>query len=299
MRLASPGPAAAFALGIALVAVACRPGPAPIASAIAPARTKQPSAAAAFDLMLDGAAVQGGLLFGKATGAASLTLDGKPVPLASDGRFLIGFDRDHPGSARLDARAPDGRAMFRSLAVAPRAWKIERVGVARRPFIPAADFQRLRERELARIASARALTPASNGWLQRFIWPARGRVSGVFGSQRVYRGEPGSFHNGVDVAAGAGAPVAAPADGVVVLAGPPAFSLEGNLVIVAHGMGLTSAFLHLSQTLVREGQSVRQGDIIGRVGATGRATGPHMHWGMRWGEARIDPQRLVAAAPSS
>lgn len=289
------------ALALAVAVAGCgsdAPPPIAMAEAPAPPRPQPVVPADPFHLTLDGAPVQGGLVFGTATGAASLTLDGKPVPLAPGGRFLIGFDRDHSGAALLEARSADGRAVSRPLAVAPRAWKIEHIDIARRPSGPTADYLRLREGELARIGAARASVPASDGWRQAFIWPARGRISGVFGSQRVYRGEPASFHNGVDVAAGAGAAVVAPADGIVVLAGPPAFSLEGNLVIVAHGMGLTSAFLHLSQTLVREGQAVRQGEIIGRVGATGRATGPHLHWGMRWGEERIDPQRLVAAAPA-
>ena len=293
MPVAFPLSPAAAVLAFALIA--CTPEPAPIPIAEAPVPAAPPIPATPFDLVLNGAPVQGGLLFGRATGAASLTLDGKPVPIASDGRFLLGFDRDHGPSASLEARADDGRILSRALAVAPRAWKIEHIAIARRPSGPTAEYLRLREGELARIGAARATIPESNGWRQAFLWPARGRISGVFGSQRVYRGEPASFHNGVDIAAGAGAAVAAPADGIVVLAGPPAFSLEGNLVIVSHGMGLTSAFLHLSQTLVREGQAVRQGEIIGRVGATGRATGPHLHWGMRWGEARIDPQRLVAA----
>jgi murein DD-endopeptidase MepM/ murein hydrolase activator NlpD len=97
----------------------------------------------------------------------------------------------------------------------------------------------------------------------------------------------------VDVAPGAGAPVVAPAEGTVVLAGAPAFSLEGNLVIIDHGMGLNSAFLHLASASVREGQAVRQGQLIGTVGATGRATGPHLHWGIKWMDARIDPQPLA------
>ena len=119
----------------------------------------------------------------------------------------------------------------------------------------------------------------------------------MFGSQRIYRGEPGSFHTGVDVAPGAGAPVTAPADGTVVLAGPPQFSLEGNLVIVDHGMGLNSAFLHLATVAVREGQRLRRGDPIGTVGATGRATGPHLHWSMKWRDARIDPAALAGPMP--
>ena len=237
---------------------------------------------------------QGSLVRGRAAvGTVALELDGKPVALAADRRFIIGFDRDHGPKARLVARSADGRGAELAIAVSPRSWRLEHIDAARRPGGPTEAYLRLRETELARIAAARARSGDSDGWQQAFIWPSRGRISGVFGSQRVYRGEPASFHSGVDVAPGAGALVVAPADGVIVLAGPPAFSLEGNLVIVDHGMGLNSAFLHLASTSVREGQRVRQGDPIGTVGATGRATGPHLHWSMKWREARIDPQPLA------
>lgn len=239
---------------------------------------------------------QGGLLRGTApAGMVRLTFGGRPVPLAAGGLFLIGLGRDHPVArpTPLVAELPGGRSAQRLVTATPRAWPIQHVDVARRPGGPTADYLRRRERELARIAAARAIASASEGWRQRFIWPSTGRISGVFGSQRIYRGEPGSFHSGVDVAPGAGAPVIAPADGVVVLAGPPAFSLEGNLLIIDHGMGLNSAFLHLASQAVREGQSVRRGELIGTVGATGRATGPHLHWSMKWQDARIDPQALA------
>jgi murein DD-endopeptidase MepM/ murein hydrolase activator NlpD len=244
------------------------------------------------DFALSGEPMQGGLIAGTAPrGTAALTLDGKSLALAPDGRFILGFDRDHAPLAMLVARLADGRTVQRAIRVSPRSWRIERVNVAQRP--PTPEFLRIRKGELARIAAARTRGSGSEGWRQRFIWPARGRISGLFGSQRIYRGEPGSYHSGVDVAAGAGATVVAPADGIVILAGPPAFSLEGNLVIVDHGMGLNSSFLHLSRVDVREGQQVRQGQPIGTVGATGRATGPHLHWGMKWGDARIDPQQLA------
>ncbi len=217
------------------------------------------------------------------------------MPIGADGSFIIGFDRDHGASALLVARLRDSRSVSQSLRVVPRTWRVQHVNVARRPGGPTAEYLRLRERELARITAARAINAQSEGWRQRFIWPATGRISGVFGSQRVYRGEPASFHSGVDVAPGAGAPVVAPADGVVVLAGRPAFSLEGNLLIIDHGMGLNSAFLHLASQAVRGGQHVRQGQLIGTVGATGRATGPHLHWSMKWKDARIDPQALAGA----
>ena len=266
------------------------------AMAILPARTAASAAAsaAAGPLSLSRAPRQGDLVYGQVPpGTVALELDGKPVPIAADGRFLLGFDRDQSRHARLVARRADGQTLAQPLAVAARAWRIERIDAARRPGGASADWLRLRERELARIAAARANSNESQGWRQRFVWPARGRISGIFGAQRVYRGEPASFHSGVDVAAGAGAMVVAPADGVVVLAGPPAFSLEGNLVIVDHGMGLTSAFLHLSRASVRPGERVRQGQEIGRVGATGRATGPHLHWSLVWNGARLDPQAAV------
>ena len=248
--------------------------------------------------MLEGAAVQGALLRGRApAGTADLRLDGQPVPVAPDGSFILGFDRDRSAPAVLVARLPDGRTAERTVPVAPRAWAIEHIGIARRPTASTQEFLRMREGELARIAAARSVDSGSGGWRQGFVWPARGRISGVFGSQRIYRGEPGSFHSGVDVAAGAGAIVVAPADGVVVLAGPPSFSLEGNLVIVDHGMGLNSAFLHLATTAVRVGQTLRQGDPIGTVGASGRATGPHLHWSMKWRDARVDPARMTDGPP--
>lgn len=258
---------------------------------IAPAAAQVPASASA---LIEGRVEQGALVRGVAPpGTTALTLDGKPVPIAPDRRFLIGFDRDSAGTARLELRMLDGRSVVETLQVAPRDWRVEHVNVARRPGGPTEAYLRLRETELARIAAARAVNASSEGWRQTPIWPSRGRISGWFGSQRVYRGEPASFHSGVDVAPGAGASVVAPADGVVVLAGPPAFSLEGNLLIIDHGMGLNSAFLHLATQAVRVGQVVRQGQLIGTVGATGRATGPHLHWSMKWRDARIDPQAIA------
>ncbi len=239
---------------------------------------------------------QGGLVIGTApAGTVRLSLDGRPVSLASDGRFVLGFDRDQRPHAALTGELANGLLVSEVLRIAPRMWQIEHINLARRQGLPSDAYRRIREGELARIASARAAAAPSEGWRQRFVWPAVGRISGRFGSQRMYRGEPAAFHSGVDVAAGSGAPVVAPADGVVVLSGPPTFSLEGNLVIIDHGLGLNSAFLHLQDSNVREGQAVKQGQLIGRVGATGRATGPHLHWSMKWGEARIDPQPLAGA----
>lgn len=245
--------------------------------------------------MLLGEPRQGALLRARvAPGAVALRLDDRDVPLAPDGRFLLGFDRDAARAARLTARFADGREVTQVLTVAPRSWPLQNINMARPTGGPTPAYQRLREGELARIGAARLMRSDSMGWAQRLIWPARGRISGRFGSQRIYRGGvPAAYHSGTDVAAGAGATVVAPADGVVTLAPPPMFSLEGNLVIIDHGMGLTSAFLHLASARVGPGDRVRQGQPIGTVGATGRATGPHLHWSLVWNGARLDPQSVV------
>ena len=199
----------------------------------------------------------------------------------------------------LEARDGDGRSVRRELTIAPRAWDIQSLPTLPRGTAPTADFLRRRPIELARIGAARRVHVDSDGWRQRFAWPVIGRISGLFGSQRIYAGEPGAPHSGVDVARPAGTPVAAPADGVVVLAAEAPFTLEGNLLMIDHGMGLNSAFLHLSRIDVKEGQRVTRGQIVGAIGATGRATGPHLHWGMKWQEERIDPQLLAGPMPAS
>lgn len=247
------------------------------------------------DFTLRGIAEQGGAMVGQApSGTAALTFDGQPVAMTADGWFLIAFDRDAAPEARLVATIADGVRIERVLAVAPGQWRIENINAPYRGSASSdAEFERRRPAELAQIAAARATDHASDGWRQRFIWPVTGRRSGFFGSQRVYQGKPGSYHSGADIAVPAGTPFVAPADGVVVLAAASPFTLEGNLLIIDHGMGLNSAFLHCQRLEVKVGDRVVQGQRLGTVGATGRATGPHMHWGMKWRDARLDPGKLA------
>lgn len=255
----------------------------------------RPLPAPGSELALSGELRQGGWIRGSVPqGTVSLMLGETPVAFAADGAFFVAFDRDAAPRAMLTARRADGSAVTRELAIAPRGWRIEHINAARRPGGPTEAFLALRRPELARINAARAKSHESNGWRQAFIWPVKGRISGMFGSQRVYRGEPGAYHSGIDIATGeSGTPFVAPADGVVILAAKQPFTLEGHLLMIDHGMGLNSAFLHCSALLVEEGDRVRQGQLIGRLGATGRATGPHLHWGMKWNDARIDPILLT------
>ena len=194
----------------------------------------------------------------------------------------------------MSATLVNGRVVTQKLEIAPRDWDIQHVNVARRAGVASETFMERRRPELQRIAAARAAESAAEGWRQDFIWPAEGRISGRFGSQRIYRGEPGSYHTGLDIATGgSGTPFVAPADGVVVLAAEEPFTLEGHLVIIDHGHGLNSAFLHASEIDVREGQRVEQGQRIGQIGSSGRATGPHLHWSLMWRDARLDPLLIL------
>lgn len=296
------------ALPLLIVTASCVPAgeaPArPFASAdAAPLPTPAPAAPVAppvplapGDFILRGSAEQGAAMLGQAPGGTrALTLDGRTIPLADEGGFLIAFDRDAGPTARLVATLADGRTVVRDLAVAPGVWRIERIDAPYRGGAANdADFARRRPAELAQIAAARDTRVESDGWKQRFRWPVTGRLSGVFGSQRVYQGKPGSYHSGTDIAVPAGTPFVAPADGVVTLAASTPFTLEGYLLIVDHGMGLSSAFLHCQRLDVRVGDRVVQGQVLGTVGRTGRATGPHMHWGLKWNDARLDPAKLAA-----
>lgn len=250
-------------------------------------------------IVLSSRAVQGGVILGQlAPGTLNLTLDGQPVRVAPDGRFIIAFSNDAPPAATLRATTGEGRGVELPLKVEPRAWRVETISGVPRFAQPSAEFARRRPPELAQINAARRGDGGAQGWRQRFVWPVRGRISGLFGSSRVYaNGEKGAPHSGVDVARATGTPVMAPADGVVTLAAAQPFTLEGNILILDHGMGLNSAFLHLSRHDVKLGDRVRQGQPIGAVGMTGRASGPHLHWGMKWLDRRIDPLLLAGPMP--
>lgn len=262
------------------------------AATVIRAAAPKPLAIGKFEL--NRAPQQGSLVIGRVpSGVKRLVIDGRNVPIAPDGRFLAGYDRDYATSTLMTAFLANGEAVSETLPVAKRWWKIENLATLPHHSQPNAEYQRRRPGELAQINAARRKDNLSDGWRQRLIWPAKGRVSGLFGSQRIYAGEPGSPHGGVDVAGGVGAPVVAPADGVVILAAASPFTLEGNLLMIDHGMGLNSAFLHLSRINVKPGDRVVQGQLIGAIGQTGRATGPHLHWGMRWNSEKIDPQPLA------
>lgn len=249
---------------------------------------------------LTGKLIQGGFALGTAPrGTTLLSLGGAPVEVAPDRRFLIAFDRDAGPSTILVARLNNGSEVRQTLTIAPRAWDISRLNTLPKYPVPRPEFERIRGPELAQINAARARESDSQGWRQTFLWPVTGRISTLFGSQRIYAGEPGSYHSGIDIARPTGTTVLAPADGVVVLAAAAPFTLEGNLLMIDHGMGLNTAFMHLSRIDVKLGERVRRGQPVGAVGRSGRATGPHLHWSLKWRDARIDPLLVAGPMPAA
>ncbi|SDA36618.1 M23 family metallopeptidase [Sphingomonas sp. NFR15] len=271
------------------------PAPPPARVTPPPSVPQRPAAPVRFSYT--GAMVQGGLVIGAApAGATLVSVNGASVPVARDGRFVFGFDRDAGAVTTLAATLADGRQVRDQISVAPRSWNISRLASLPKYPVPAPEFARIRPGELAQIAAARAVRTDAQGWRQAFAWPATGRISTLFGSQRIYKnGEAGAYHSGLDIAKPTGSVVLSPADGVVILAADHPFTLEGNLLMIDHGMGLNSAFLHLSRIDVRVGDHVRRGQPIALSGATGRATGPHLHWAIRWRDAKLDP--LLVAGP--
>ena len=250
-------------------------------------------------LELDGKLVQGGLVLGRAEPGARVVLDGRAVRVAADGRFVIGFGRDAPPEAVLTVTNPAGAVEERRLAIAQRSYDIQRIdGLPDAMVTPdEADLKRIAV-EAERVAAARAVDSAVPYFADGFVWPALGPISGVYGSQRILNGEPRRPHFGVDVAAPEGAPVRAPAAGVVTLADPDLY-FTGGTVILDHGHGLSSTFSHLKEVSVTVGDRLAQGDPVGTVGATGRVTGAHLDWRLNWFDTRLDPQLVVGPMPAA
>ncbi|MEQ8505083.1 MAG: M23 family metallopeptidase [Rhodospirillales bacterium] len=255
-----------------------------IAAAVTPARA----------LDLTGTFTQGGLITGKAAPGSTVTLDGTPVTVAPDGRFIIGFGRDAKAKAILRTAPPTGKPTTREISVKPRTYKVQRIdGLPDRKVTPRAaeDLARIKS-DIRQIAAVRTRTTLETFFDAGFIWPVEGRISGVFGSQRILNGKPRRPHNGVDIAAPTGTPVKAMGDGIVALVHQDMF-FTGKTVMIDHGLGLNSVYIHMNAITVRDGEFVTKGTQIGTVGQTGRATGPHLHWGVSWFKTHLDPALLV------
>ena len=248
---------------------------------------------------LEGHFLQGGVVFGTTQAGARVTLEGREVRVSEAGRFVFGFGRDAAETARLVVVAPDGTREERALRIETRKYRVQRIdGLPSKMVTPPAEvLARIRE-DIEQVKAARAVDRDQPLFESGFIWPAVGIITGVFGSQRILNGEPRRPHFGIDIAAAAGTPVRAAADGVVAIARSDMY-YTGGTVLLDHGHGLTSVYSHLKDVEVRKGQSVRQGETLGTVGSTGRSTGPHLDWRINWFEERLDPAFFVPPMPAA
>ncbi len=249
--------------------------------------------------LLKGEWQQGGLLIGQATPGSKISFEGQPLKLSDDGRFVIGLDRDAKPEVELRITPPGGIAIVESHAVAKRDWDIQALTGIEPKFVdPPAKVQKRIAAEQVIIKRARARDTAIDDFATPFIWPAKGRISGVFGSQRVLNGKPKSPHYGVDVAVPVGTPLVAAAGGIVSLAEPDLY-FTGGTVFIDHGHGLQSVMVHMSRLDVKVGDRIEQGQQVGLSGATGRVTGPHLHWGLYWFEQKVDAQKHSGPMPAN
>lgn len=240
---------------------------------------------------------QGGTLFGSVTPGYSLQLDGRKVRTTSAGEFVFGLGADAPRQVTLILTDPQGRSEKRTYEVKQRQYQVQRVnGVEQKHVTPPPELLARIERENELTRKARLVDDDRTDFLQDFIWPLSGPITGVYGSRRVFNGTPRSPHYGLDIAAPTGAKVVAPAAGMVTLAEDDLF-YSGGTLILDHGYGLSSTFLHLSKILVAVGDRIEQGQAIAEVGATGRVTGPHLDWRMNWFDVRLDPALLMEGKP--
>jgi len=237
---------------------------------------------------------QGSMIIGRMLVEGEIYYDNKKLPLTETGEFVFGVGRDAQHQVQLVIRSNDKTIKY-PLYIKKREWKIEKVnGLADDKVNPRSKETLLRiKEEGAKVKFARAVTSGQNAFLMQFIRPSIGRISGVYGSQRILNGEPKRPHFGLDIANKTGTPVKSPADGVVTLAEKDLF-FSGGTIIIDHGFGINTTYLHLSKILVEAGQEISQATVIGEIGATGRATGPHLDWRLNWHNTRLDPQLLLS-----
>ncbi len=236
---------------------------------------------------------QGQLVIGHAPAGAQIEFYSRKLRIDKDGIFVFGLERDAPAQAALNVHYANGETRSVTFDVAKREYHIERVeGLPQQTVTPNPEIAARIEREQARVAQARTRDDAREDFLHGFALPVQGaRISGVYGSQRIDNGVAKAPHMGLDMAVPTGTPVHAPAAGLVTFADPDLF-LTGGTVLIDHGFGLTSSFLHMSHVNVKVGEQVAAGQVIGAAGMTGRATGPHVHWGFNWFDVRLDPALL-------
>ena len=248
------------------------------------------------NVVLNGKFTQGALLRGQAPAGAKVTLNGETVQTNKDGKFVVGFEREAPLQQTLVVKLDNGQKWQRDITLEKREYNIQRIdGLEQKMVSPPAEVTARIKQDNINVANARSGNTDLDALFTRFEWPAKGVISGVYGSQRILNGVPKWPHYGLDIANETGTPVYAPVDGVVTMANDLYYS--GNTLILDHGMRVFSTFLHMDTITVEVGETVKQGEQIGTIGSTGRSTGPHLDWRINLGNTRLDPQTIISGSP--
>ena len=248
------------------------------------------------NVVLNGKFTQGALLRGQAPAGAKVTLNGETVQTNKDGKFVVGFEREAPLQQMLVVKLDNGQKWQRDITLEKREYNIQRIdGLEQKMVSPPAEVTARIKQDNINVANARSGNTDLDALFTRFEWPAKGVISGVYGSQRILNGVPKWPHYGLDIANETGTPVYAPVDGVVTMANDLYYS--GNTLILDHGMRVFSTFLHMDTITVEVGETVKQGEQIGTIGSTGRSTGPHLDWRINLGNTRLDPQTIISGSP--
>lgn len=230
---------------------------------------------------------QGGYYVGKVSSDDKVTFHGKTVKQSADGAFVIalGWKYKEVANIRVDHKA--GGHTMHHLDVVPHDYETEEIsGLPAKYVAPPKAVQDRIAKDSADVRAVRAIDSDLQNFREEMIWPVKGRISGRFGSHRILNGEPRSPHTGLDIAPGQGALIVAPLGGKVTLVSDQ--YLTGNTMVIDHGHGISSVYAHMEKAIAKQGDMVKQGNPIGTVGMSGRATGPHLHWGMNWYGERLN-----------
>jgi len=236
---------------------------------------------------------QGGFMVGQVRATDTVSFDGEAVPVGRSGLFVVGFSRHQAQQVHIKVTTQGGDVTEKVVPIAKRSYDVQHIkGVQQKHVDPDPKQLAWIQSDSKKINAAREVFADLPYVKANFAWPVSDTISGVYGSSRTFNGQERSWHKGLDIAAPRGTPIVAPADGVVRLALPKSF-FNGNMIVLDHGHQLYTYYAHLDRLDVRTGQVIMAGDVLGTVGATGRATGPHLHWGLYWRKIALDPKLLM------
>ena len=246
--------------------------------------------------ILQGSAIEGGMIIASTQPGSKIKIDNEAVPISADGLFLVGFHHQTDAPVTVEINTPDGMTYRTRLMAEQRDYDIQRIdGLEKKMVTPPPDVLERIKNDSKAVQAARLRIAPMGDFASGLDWPVTGRISGVFGSQRILNGKPRQPHYGIDIAAPRGTPVLAPASGRVTLVMDLYFS--GYTILMAHGLGLNSSFLHLDNVAVSTGEQVQRGALLGWVGSTGRSTGPHLDWRLDWMGRRLDAALIAGPMP--